>query len=179
MKRRILSAAFCLAALSACDKMKEIPNPIGGGSGNGGSGGDAGSPTGTVDAYKAAIASQDWGKMYGLLSAEFQKQVVAEVEGLKRDLAGSDAGKKKAAEEKIRGRGLKPEQFNQADVTKIAVEWIGAEVMMGSPRLPKVIKETKSIKLDDKKASVDFLNPEGVAGTLKFVKENGAWRFAP
>lgn len=178
MKRRILAAALCLASLAACDKVKEIPNPLGGNTGTG-SGGDAGSPTGTVDAYKAAIASQDWGKMYGLLSAEFQKQAVAEVEGLKRDLAGTDAGKKKAAEEKIRARGLKPEQFNQADVTKIAVEWVGAEVMLGSARLPKVIKETKAIKLDDKKASVDFVSPEGTSGTLRFVKENGAWRFAP
>ena len=177
MKRRFLAGVFCAAALAACDKVKELPNPLGGSSASGG--GDSASPTATIDSYKAAIASQDWQKMYGLLSAEFQKQAVAEVEGLKRDLAGGDAGKKKSAEERIRARGMKPEQFSQGDPSKLAAEWIGMEIMKGSPRLPKAIKDTKSIKLDDKKAAVDYVSPEGTSGTMKFVKENAMWRFAP
>jgi hypothetical protein len=179
MNRQILAAVFCATALAACDKAKDIPNPLSGVGGSGKTAGDATSPTATIDSYKAAIAAQDWQKVYGLLSAEFQKQAVAEVEGLKRDLSSGDAAKKKSAEEKIRGRGMKPEQFSQGDSAKIAAEWIGTEIMKGSPRLPKVIAETKSIKLDDKKASVDYLSPEGTAGTLRFVKENALWKFAP
>lgn len=179
MTKRILAAALVLAALPACDKVKEIPNPIGGGSGTSGGGGGDASPTGTLDAYKAAIAAQDWGKVHGLLSADFQKQALAEVEALKRDLAGTDAGKKMAAESKIRERGMKPEQFSQGDAAKLAVEWVGAEAMKGSGRLPKVIKETRAIKLDDRKASVDYVTVEDKPATLRFVKENGAWRFAP
>ncbi|MEK7469468.1 MAG: hypothetical protein AAB074_19000 [Planctomycetota bacterium] len=179
MKRRILAGVFCAAALAACDKVKEIPNPLPGGSGSNKTAGDATSPTATIDAYKAAIASQDWQKLYGLLSAEFQKQATAEVEALKRDLAGGDDATRKSAETKIRGRGMKPEQFSQGAPAKLAAEWVGMEIMKGSTRLPRVIKETKAIKLESGKATVDYFDPEWKSGTLRFVKENGMWRFAP
>ncbi|KAF0243873.1 MAG: hypothetical protein FD180_2998 [Planctomycetota bacterium] len=175
MKLRFLASVCCAAALAACDQVKEIPNPLGGNKG----GAETASPTATIDAYKAAIASQDWQKMYGLLSAEFQKQALAEVEELKRDLAGGDADKKKAAVRRIQDRGMKPEQFAQGDAAKLAAEWVGMEAMKGSARLPKVIKETKSIKLDGAKASVEYFDPEWKSGTIRFVKENAMWRFAP
>jgi hypothetical protein len=179
MKRRILAAAFCSALLTACDKAPDLPNPLAGNSGSNKTTGDAASPTATIDSYKAAIAAQDWQKVYGLLSAEFQKQAVAEVEELKRDLAGGNAEKKAAAEKKIRERGMKPEQFTQGDSSKLAAEWVGMEAMKGSARLPKIIKETKAIKLDGGKAAVDYFDPEYKQGTMKFVKENGMWKFAP
>lgn len=174
MKTRTIAITLCVA-LAACDKVKDVPNPLAGDK----QGPQTASPTSTIDAYKAAIATQDWQKLYGLLSSEFQKQAQAEVEGLKKDLAGGDAGKKQAAEARIRERGMKPEQFAKQDAASLAAEWVGMEAMKGSPRLPKVIKETKAIKVDERKASVDYLGPDDANGTLRFTKENGAWRFAP
>ncbi|MCE9584847.1 MAG: hypothetical protein K8T20_20345 [Planctomycetes bacterium] len=182
MFRRLATLCVIALSLSACDKVKNIQNPLGGNSGStgGGGAGDASStPTSTLDSYKAAIASQDWSKLYGLLSVEFQKQAEAEVTQLKQDLASGDEGKKKAAEEKIRARGLTPEQFAKEVAPKLAQAWVGAEAMKGSGRLPREIKETKAIKVDDAKASVTYLSPEGKEGVIRFVKQSGAWKFAP
>ncbi|MBI2920531.1 MAG: hypothetical protein HYY18_05550 [Planctomycetes bacterium] len=164
-------------AMAACDKIKEVPNPLGGPSGGQASG--EASPGTTVDSYRAAIAAQDWQQLYGLLSVEFQQQAVGEVEKLKRELATGTEAEKKAATARVGAMGMTPAEFQKTDSKTLAALWIGAEVKAGSLRLPKEIAEVRAIKLENERAEVTYARPGGGQGTLKFVKQNGAWRFAP
>lgn len=170
MKRLLLVLPI---ALAACDKIKDVTNPPAGKPA-----GDA-SPGTTVDSYRAAIAAQDWQQLYGLLSVEFQQQAVADVERVKRELASGTDAEKKAAVARVTAMGMTPEEFQKADSKSLAARWLGSEVLAGSTRLPKEIAEVRAIKLENERAEVTYVAPGGRTGTLKFVKQNGAWRFAP
>ncbi|MBI5369073.1 MAG: hypothetical protein HZA54_18705 [Planctomycetes bacterium] len=183
----VLAAAAAAFGLFSCEKVdavkKDIQKQIDGGGGSGAAGGAGGgegaaqaTPSATIQSYKDAIAKQDWEKLYGLMSAEFQRRTLAEVDRMKKVLASGSDAEKKAVVERIRKLGMTPEEFAQADADKLAVRELAQEVLEKSTRLPTAVRDVKGIKITGDRATVDFVDEAGATGTLKFVKESGVWK---
>jgi len=174
---KIAAVLFLLCTVAACDKVpKDIPNPLGE---KKDTGGDTAGAMAALNAYKDAVAKQDWQKMYGMMSAEFQKGAVADIERLKAGLNSKDPAEKKTAEDRLTALGLDPEEFRTGDAAQLAVKFLGAEVAKKSGRVPGEVASVQAITLDGDRATVKFTDGSGRAGTLRFMKQNGAWRMAP
>ena len=116
----LLPALACALLLSACDKVDSLKKGVqstlssstetggGGGSGSGGTapgdagGASAGTPALTLQAYKDAIAKQDYDKLYGMMSGEFQRRTRAEVDRMKKVITSGTEAEKREVVEKIK-----------------------------------------------------------------------------
>ncbi|NUN50563.1 MAG: hypothetical protein HUU15_17260 [Candidatus Brocadiae bacterium] len=174
--RRLSALCLAAAALSACDKVKDIPNPL---ADKPGSGAPSGSGFGRndLDAFTAAMKSQDWQKLYGLLSVEYQQQQEAEARRIQGALASSNPSEKSAAEAELKALGLEPSEFVSGDPKSLGMRLAGAKASRA--KWPTDIRETKSIKADESKAEVVYVDSAGTEGTLRFTKQNGVWRIVP
>ncbi|MBI3272298.1 MAG: hypothetical protein HYZ53_25125 [Planctomycetes bacterium] len=147
----------------------------GGEAGAGGAPSQAG-PSLTLDAYKDAVARKDYDKLFSLMSGQFQKKALAEVDRMKKVLVSGTEVEKKEVLDKLRKLGMTPEEYQKGEAEKLAARSLGQEVAANPGRFPTAIRDVKAIKIDGERATVTYSEDSGSTGTLKFMKETGSWR---
>ncbi len=136
---------------------------------------DGGVRTAVLSLDKSRAAG-DYNQLLGLMSAEYQKGRLGDIDRMRTVLASGSDSQKKDVREQLARMGL-----TEADLGKLAPEAIAARMVKSDveahpERFPLSVETVDKIEIDRDIATVIVKTADGGRATLLFIKQEGVWK---
>ena len=136
---------------------------------------DAGVRTAVQSLGKSREAG-DYAQLLGLMSSEYQKGRLGDIDRMRTVLAGGTDAQKKEVRKQLARMGLSEEDLNKLAPEAVAARMVKSDVDAHPEKFPMSVETVDKIEIDRNIATVLVKTGTGGQATLQFIKQDGVWK---